>query len=92
MSTYSIGHSQSEGGGNGWKVFAVFAGFVIPFVIVIGAWLAVSAHNASNQAQQAAASAKAADTSSAASASTSAGTCRARASPASHRRTPMRSR
>jgi nitrite reductase (NO-forming) len=74
MSTYSVGHSQPEGGGNGWKVFAVFAGFLIPFVIVIGAWLAVSAHNASNQAQQAAASAKAADTSSAASASTSAGT------------------
>ena len=74
MSTYSVGHSHPEGGGNGWKVFAVFAGFVIPFVIVIGAWLAVSAHNASNQAQQAAASAKAADTSSAASASMSAGT------------------
>jgi nitrite reductase (NO-forming) len=74
MSTYSVGHSQPEGGGNGWKVFAVFAGFLIPFVIVIGAWLAVSAHNASNQAQQAAASAQAADTSSAASASTSAGT------------------
>jgi nitrite reductase (NO-forming) len=74
MSTYSVGHSQSEGGGNGWKVFAVFAGFLISFVIVIGAWLAVSAHNASNQAQQAAASAKAADTSSAASASTIAGT------------------
>lgn len=40
-------------------MFAVFAGFLIPFVIAIGAWLAVSAHNASHQAQQAAASARA---------------------------------
>jgi len=43
-----------------WKVFAVFAGFLIPFVIAIGAWLAVSAHNASDQARNAAAAAKAA--------------------------------
>jgi nitrite reductase (NO-forming) len=74
MSTYSVGQPQPERG-LGWKVFAVFAGFVIPFVIVIGAWLAISAHNASNQATQAAASAKAANTSSSSSsASTSAGT------------------
>jgi nitrite reductase (NO-forming) len=74
MSTYSVGQPQPERG-LGWKVFAVFAGFLIPFVIVIGAWLAISAHNASNQATQAAASAKAADTSSSSSsASTSAGT------------------
>jgi nitrite reductase (NO-forming) len=59
MSTYSVGHSERERG-VGWKVFAVFAGFLIPFVIVIGAWLAVSAHNASDRASQAAASAQAA--------------------------------
>jgi nitrite reductase (NO-forming) len=41
-------------------VFAVFAGFLIPFVMVVGIWLAVSAHNASNDAHQAAVSAKAA--------------------------------
>lgn len=63
MSTYSLGHSDRERV-TGWKVFAVFAGFLIPFVIAIGAWLAVSAHNASNQARSAAASAKAADGSS----------------------------
>ena len=74
MSTYSVGQPQPERG-LGWKVFAVFAGFLIPFVIVIGAWLAISAHNASNQATQAAASAEAASTSSSSSsASTSAGT------------------
>jgi nitrite reductase (NO-forming) len=73
VSTYSVGQPQPERG-LGWKVFAVFAGFLIPFVIVIGAWLAISAHNASNRASQAAASAKAADTSSSSSsASTSAG-------------------
>jgi len=74
MSTYSVGKPQPERG-LGWRVFAVFAGFLIPFVIVIGAWLAISAHNASNQATQAAASAEAASTSSSSSsASTSAGT------------------
>jgi len=74
MSTYSVGQPQ-PGRGLGWKVFAVFAGFLIPFVIVIGAWLAISAHNASNQATQAAASAEAANSSSSSSsASTSAGT------------------
>ena len=74
MSTYSVGKPQPERG-LGWKVFAVFAGFLIPFVIVIGASLAISAHNASNQATQAAASAEAANSSSSSSsASTSAGT------------------
>ena len=43
MSTYSAGHYEPETG-IGWKVFAVFGGFLIPFVIAIGAWLAVSAH------------------------------------------------
>jgi nitrite reductase (NO-forming) len=65
MSSYPVGHSEYSG--LGWRVFAVFAGFLIPFVIAIGAWLAVSAHNASDQAQQAAASAKAASSSSVAS-------------------------
>src|SRR5215471_5806507 len=51
MSTYSASHSEPETG-IGWKVFAVFAGFLIPFVIAIGAWLAVSAHNASHEASQ----------------------------------------
>src|SRR5215469_5466997 len=73
MSTYSVGHHPEPKSSTGWKVFAVFAGFLIPFVIVIGAWLAVSAHNASNQASKAAASAKAADTS-ASSATPSVGT------------------
>jgi nitrite reductase (NO-forming) len=70
MSTYSVGHSA--GGGMGWRVFAVFAGFLLPFVMVVGAWIAVSAHNASNDARHAAASAKAAGT--AAPAATSQGT------------------
>ncbi len=61
MSTYSVGHSESEGG-FGWKVFAVFAGFLIPFVMIVGLWLAVSAHRASNDAREAAASAKTAAT------------------------------
>jgi nitrite reductase (NO-forming) len=59
MSTYSVGHTGTETG-IGWKVFAIFAGFLIPFVIGIGAWLAVSAHSAGADARQAAASAKAA--------------------------------
>jgi nitrite reductase (NO-forming) len=63
MSTYSVGQTESETG-IGWKAFALFAGFLIPFVIAIGAWLAVSAHNANNAAHQAAASAKSAGTSS----------------------------
>ena len=60
MSTYSIGHHESERG-IGWRVFAIFAGFLIPFVMVVGLWLAVSAHNASNDARQAADSAKTAN-------------------------------
>src|SRR5690349_11819159 len=61
MSTYSVEHPRGERG-IGWRVFAVFAGFLIPFVMVVGAWLAISAHNASNRASDAAASAKAAST------------------------------
>ncbi|HKD94184.1 MAG TPA: multicopper oxidase domain-containing protein [Gaiellaceae bacterium] len=72
MSTYSASHSEPETG-IGWKVFAVFAGFLIPFVIAIGAWLAVSAHNASHEASQAAASAKAASASSTAPSTATAG-------------------
>src|SRR5215475_2500268 len=61
MSTYSVGHSD-PGRGMGWKVLAAFLGFLTPFVMVVGLWLAISAHNASNDAHHAAASAKAADT------------------------------
>ena len=56
MSTYSVDHRHDDGG-MGWKVFAVVAGFLIPFVMVIGLWLAISAHNASNSAAKAAAAA-----------------------------------
>src|SRR5215471_11443836 len=61
MSTYSVGHSET-GRGMGWRVLAAFLGFLTPFVMVVGLWLAISAHNASNDAHQAAASAKAAHT------------------------------
>jgi nitrite reductase (NO-forming) len=73
MSAYPVSHTET-GSGIGWRVFAVFAGFLIPFVIAIGAWLAVSAHNASNRAGQAAASAKAASVSTSASATPAEGT------------------
>jgi nitrite reductase (NO-forming) len=73
MSAYPVGHTET-GSGIGWRVFAVFAGFLIPFVIAIGAWLAISAHNASDRAGQAAASAKAASTSLPASAAPAEGT------------------
>jgi nitrite reductase (NO-forming) len=60
MSTYSVDHSD-PGRGMGWKVLVAFLGFLTPFVMVVGLWLAISAHNASNDASKAAASAKAAD-------------------------------
>jgi len=56
MTTYSVDHKQREGG-TGWKVLAVFAGFLVPFVMIIGLWLAISAHNASTSAAKAAAAA-----------------------------------
>jgi nitrite reductase (NO-forming) len=59
MSTYSVGHTD-PGRGMGWRVLAAFAGFLVPFVMVVGLWLGISAHNASNDARHAAASAKAA--------------------------------
>jgi nitrite reductase (NO-forming) len=58
MSTYPVNHNEPAG--FGWKVFAVFAGFLLPFIIVVGAWLAISAHNASNDAHRAAQSARSA--------------------------------
>src|SRR5262249_25485285 len=39
----------------GLKLFALFSGLAIPFVIAIGAWLAVSAHQAATRAEHAAA-------------------------------------
>ena len=56
MTTYSVDHKQRDGG-MGWKVLAVSAGFLVPFVMIIGLWLAISAHNASNSAAKAAAAA-----------------------------------
>src|SRR5438270_9856952 len=56
MTTYSVGNEQRDGG-MGWKVLAVVAGFLVPFVMIIGLWLAISAHNASNSAARAAAAA-----------------------------------
>jgi nitrite reductase (NO-forming) len=61
VSTYSVGHPE-PGRGMGWRVLVVFLGFLTPFVMVVGLWLAISAHNASNDAHRAAASAKVADT------------------------------
>src|SRR5262249_57586349 len=60
MSTYTDHYEPDRA--FGWKIFAVVAGFLIPFVMVIGLWLAISAHNARDDAQHAAASAKAAST------------------------------
>src|SRR5262249_23148664 len=60
MSTYT-GNYESDRA-FGWKLFAVVAGFLIPFVMVIGLWLAISAHNARDDARNAAASAKSATT------------------------------
>jgi nitrite reductase (NO-forming) len=62
MSTYAARQRDPETAGIGWKAFAVFAGFLIPFVIAIGAWLAISAHEASDDARQAAAAAQASGT------------------------------
>src|SRR5215470_9245092 len=60
MSTYTDHYEPDRA--FGWKLFAVVAGFLIPFVMVIGLWLAISAHNARDEARKAAASATAADT------------------------------
>jgi nitrite reductase (NO-forming) len=57
MSTYQapVGYrSKGETTGLGVKVFAVVAGFLIPFVMIVGLWLAISAHQARNDAQAAA--------------------------------------
>ena len=58
MSTYAARHPDPERG-MGWKVLAVVAGLLVPFVMVVGLWLAVSANHARDDARQAAASAKA---------------------------------
>ena len=47
-----FGRPRNPRAGSGWKVFAVFAGFLIPFVIAIGPWLAISAHDAVRRPQR----------------------------------------
>src|SRR5581483_11630688 len=58
--TYSAPRRQRERAGERdsavfLKLFSLFAGITIPFVIGIGAWLAISAHGARNEARAAAA-------------------------------------
>jgi len=67
MSTYPIGTHEPERY-VGLKLFALFAGVTIPVVMLIGLWLAVSAHQARDDARSAAA--KVAQVAPAASAST----------------------
>ena len=56
MSTYSgYGNEETH---IGLKLFAVFAGVLMPVVMGIGLWLAISASNARDDAQKAAATAK----------------------------------
>ncbi len=105
MSAYTMGEGERETGL--WlKVFAIFAGVTIPAVLLIGLWLAVSAFQARDDARAAAASAQeaAAGTSMAGWRGWRGWRCRRlrarrrrrapsppRATPGSHRRTPMRS-
>jgi nitrite reductase (NO-forming) len=60
MSSYSATPPSYPGGERyiGLKLFAVLGGLLIPFVIAIGAWLALSAHNAATRADKAAAAAE----------------------------------
>ena len=67
MSTYPVGTHEPEHY-VGLKLFALFAGVTIPAVMLIGLWLAVSAHQARDDARTAAA--KVAHAAPAASAST----------------------
>ena len=67
MSTYPVGTHEPERY-VGLKLFALFAGVTIPVVMLIGLWLAVSAHQARDDARSAAA--KVAHVAPAASAST----------------------
>src|SRR5438045_1906872 len=53
VSTYSVGSGDRESF-VGLKVFAVFAGLLIPIVMLIGLWLAVSADHARTDAHKAA--------------------------------------
>jgi nitrite reductase (NO-forming) len=53
VSSYSVGSGDGERL-IGLKVFAVFAGLLIPIVMLIGLWLAVSADHARTDAHQAA--------------------------------------
>ena len=54
MSTYSLPHHEPEPG-LALKLFALFAGITIPVVMLIGLWLAISAHQARDDALRAAA-------------------------------------
>lgn len=60
MSTYSSYGDETH---VGLKLFAVFAGVLVPIVMGIGLWLAISAANARDDAQKAAATAKSSATS-----------------------------
>jgi len=59
MSTYQapVGHASSEDASLALKVFVVLAGILIPFVMIVGLWLAISAHQARDDARNAASSA-----------------------------------
>jgi nitrite reductase (NO-forming) len=54
MSTYPVGTHEPERY-VGLKLFALFAGVTIPVVMLVGLWLAVSAHQARDDARSAAA-------------------------------------
>ncbi len=56
MSSYTLGGAEPERG-VGVKVFAVFAGVVIPAILLIGLWMTISAFQARDDARHAAASA-----------------------------------
>ena len=54
MSSYSLPQHETEPG-LALKLFALFAGITIPVVMLIGLWMAISAHQARDDAQRAAA-------------------------------------
>jgi nitrite reductase (NO-forming) len=58
MSSYPITTGPEVENGVGLKLFALFAGVTIPVVMFVGLWLAISAHQARDDARQAAATAR----------------------------------